>query len=106
MGVLTTGFFLAQWQEHYTGILCTSFGPVGVTETQYGLILLAVFAGCLGPDAVAQLFAKTSVSVPWSSTPLPVGMVCIQVWIVFVLILISISIKKTVVDAVAAGKLS
>jgi len=104
--VLFTGFFLAQWQEHYTGILCTSFGPVGTTETQYGLIALALFAGSLGPDAVVQLFVKTAASVPWSSVQLPVGIICIQAWVVFVLVLMGISIKKTVVEAVAVGKLS
>jgi len=103
---LFTGFFLAQWQEHYTGILCTSFGPVGVTETQYGLMSLAVFAGWLGPEQVAKTFAGTTVSVPWSYTPLPIGILCIQCWVVFVMVLSSISIYSTIKEAYSSGRLS
>merc|ERR1712157_205664 len=35
---LQTAFYMANWEEYHTGILETSVGPVGVTETQYSLM--------------------------------------------------------------------
>jgi len=74
--VLATAFFMAQWQEHYTGVLCTSFGPVGVTETQYALIALVAFAGVLGPDRVEGMMLSGVFG-------LTLGKFFIVLWIIF-----------------------
>lgn len=94
LSALQTGFFLAQWQEYYTGVLQTSMGPVGVTETQYGLILLAVLVGIAGPDK-ASAVASTQVSLPWAAEPLKLGVVAIQGWALFCGVLIVLCVKDT-----------
>jgi phosphatidylglycerophosphate synthase len=85
LAVLQTSFFLAQWQEHYTGVLYTSFGPVGVTETQYALMALASFAGILGPDRLNALMKS-----PMVGEAMNLGETCVFAWIVFNFILMGI----------------
>lgn len=84
LAALQTGFFMAQWQEHYLGVLYTSFGPVGVTETQYGLIALGLLGACAGPSGVAAFVQGTS------AFGMSMGSVAIVGWVVFCLLLITI----------------
>jgi hypothetical protein len=86
--VLATSFFMGQWQEHYTGVLCTSFGTVGVTETQYALIGLVAIAGVLGPDRVAGLMHTSVFGVA-------LGTFFIGLWIIFNFFLMGFCMFKT-----------
>lgn len=88
LAVLMTGFFMAQWEEHYTGSLPTSFGPVGVTETMYGLIGLLMFGGFLGPDALNAFMSRPVLGDELRN-------VLVQLWILFSLVLIGICFYKT-----------
>jgi len=87
--VLASGFFMAQWQEHYTGVLCTSYGPVGVTETQYGLIALAAVAGILGPNGTEALMTSRLVGDFTLSNFL------VSSWIVFNFFLMGMCLHQT-----------
>ena len=40
-------FWVAQWEEYYTGSLPHSSGNIGVTETNYGLGMWSIFTGIL-----------------------------------------------------------
>jgi len=84
LAVLQTGFFMAQWQEHYTGVLRTSFGPVGVTETQYALIGLSAFAGIIGPDAVKAIMWR-----PVLGEAFRVCELFVMLWVIFNIVLMS-----------------
>mmetsp|Transcript_36744 Transcript_36744/g.84596 ORF Transcript_36744/g.84596 Transcript_36744/m.84596 type:complete len:372 (+) Transcript_36744:49-1164(+) len=55
---LMTGFFMAQFEEFFTGVLHTSAGPIGVTELQYGLMAFLLLAGIGGGENVAQLMGS------------------------------------------------
>lgn len=101
---LQTSFWMGQWQEYYTGVLSTCFGPIGVTETQYALMGVAFFASYLGPKGVSAMFAA-KMTVPWWTAPLPVGLVCAQLWVLFCLLLMCGSLITTVPVARKAGKL-
>jgi hypothetical protein len=101
---LQTSFFMAIWQEYYTGVLSTAFGPIGVTETQYALIGVAFFAAYLGPSGVSKVFASQMI-VPWWAEPLPVGHVCAQMWVLFCIFLMSTSLYTTIPVARKIGKL-
>ena len=46
-GSLFFAFFLAQWEEYYTGVLPHACGNFGVTEVNYGLGLFAIVNSCL-----------------------------------------------------------
>lgn len=89
---LQTGFFFAQWQEMYTGVLRTSFGCVGVTETQYGLIVGALFAAIAGPENIL-LWANTDMNI--LGFHVPAGIVGVQMWCIFCLVLVIICAEKT-----------
>jgi ethanolaminephosphotransferase len=55
------GFLLAQWQERYTGVMPTGVGPVGVTEAQYFLMVLALLAALGGPEPVLGATARENI---------------------------------------------
>jgi len=94
LAALQTGFFMAQWQEYHTGVLRTSFGPVGVTEVQFSLMAGASVAGLVGPERLRSwIHSKTL--LPWSQEALPHGIILIQGWTVFMAVLMLISIAKT-----------
>jgi len=101
LAAMQTGFFLAQWQERYTGVLRTSFGAVGVTETQFSLMVLALFAGVLGPDQVKAL-AASEVQVPWASISMSLGQLACLGWVLFCILMSMICLVKTITH-VASG---
>jgi hypothetical protein len=80
LSFLQTAFFMAQWEEKYTGILCTATlnNKVGVTETQYGLIVVALSAGVLGPNVTHKLMAT-----PVFGEAFPVSVIIIISWCLF-----------------------
>eukprot|EP00933_Yihiella_yeosuensis_P077364 TRINITY_DN8776_c0_g3_i1.p1 TRINITY_DN8776_c0_g3~~TRINITY_DN8776_c0_g3_i1.p1 ORF type:complete len:389 (-),score=56.72 TRINITY_DN8776_c0_g3_i1:101-1267(-) len=96
MAALQTGFFLAQWQEYYTGVLRTSFGPVGVTETQYTLMALCLAGGIMGPEMVRHIFEDTFIELPFGMGSNAVGVITVKAWILFCIVLCSISLGKTI----------
>jgi len=79
--MLLTCFFMAQWQEYYTGVLHAACGPVGTTEVQNVLIVTALLAAYAGPDALKN-FTTTEVQAPWNAEPQARGAVCCQVWFI------------------------
>lgn len=95
MAVLQTSFFMAQWQEHYTGILCTSTcnNTIGVTETQYGLIFLMAFSGIIGPDALKGIMHTVVVTI--GEQEFTTGTLVILGWIFFNIFLISLCLHQT-----------
>lgn len=98
---MQTGFFLAQWQEYHTGVLRTSFGPVGVTETQYFLIFGALASGLVGPERMRAFF-EADVQLPWVGA-MRMGLVGVQVWTIFVVVLACICLCKTLPEAARKG---
>lgn len=100
---LQSGFFMAQWQEYFTGVLRTSFGPVGVTETQYGLMAMAFATAMLGPERHAEIF-NSKVRVPWYSEALPLNHASMHVWVAFCGFLMMLSLRETFVAAHRLGK--
>eukprot|EP00557_Chaetoceros_sp_GSL56_P000375 CAMPEP_0176504278 /NCGR_PEP_ID=MMETSP0200_2-20121128/15843_1 /TAXON_ID=947934 /ORGANISM="Chaetoceros sp., Strain GSL56" /LENGTH=394 /DNA_ID=CAMNT_0017903689 /DNA_START=1118 /DNA_END=2299 /DNA_ORIENTATION=+ len=50
-GSLFFAFFMAQWEEYYTGELPHAMGNFGVTEVNYGLGLLAILNGFIDREA-------------------------------------------------------
>lgn len=70
---LQFSFFMAQWEEYYTGVLPHATGNLGVTEVNYGLAAASLLNGVLIRDRtefysrrvdVPEAIAKTSF---WSS---------------------------------------
>jgi ethanolaminephosphotransferase len=45
--VLQLSFYLAQWEEYYTGVLPHASGQVGVTEVNYGCALISLLHGTI-----------------------------------------------------------
>jgi len=56
------GFFLAQWQEHHTGIMATKFGPIGVTEVGFSMAALVMVGGLIEPQTRQDFAAGPFVS--------------------------------------------
>mmetsp|Transcript_59456 Transcript_59456/g.110024 ORF Transcript_59456/g.110024 Transcript_59456/m.110024 type:complete len:372 (-) Transcript_59456:77-1192(-) len=86
---LMTGFFLAQWEEFFTGVLNTSAGPIGVTELQYLLMSLLVVAGISGGESVAQ-FMAVEVCAGFQ-----VRHVLIDFWLALSTVLAACSLRRT-----------
>merc|ERR1712166_104189 len=57
-GSLFFAFFMAQWEEYYTGELPHAMGNFGVTETNYGLGLFAIYNSFLGKHGREQLWTS------------------------------------------------
>jgi len=93
LAVLQTSFFLAQWQEHHTGILYTAWGPVGVTESQYALMAFTAMGGFLGPDLLTDIFSAEVVGA------LTVSNIFVICWIVFNFCLMGLSFYTTMTHA-------
>ena len=55
-GSLFFAFFMAQWEEYYTGELPHAMGNFGVTEMNYGLGLFAIFNSFIDRDAFWSTF--------------------------------------------------
>jgi len=87
-------FFMAQWQERYTGVLQTSWGSFGVTESQYGLMLVAAANTAMGPERTQALMG-TPVSVPVVG-PTTVGILLTVPWVVFNLVLQTLCVRKMI----------
>ena len=49
VGLLTV-FYIANWAEHFTGVLVTAKGNVGVTEVQFVFMAFNVISGIYGED--------------------------------------------------------
>jgi ethanolaminephosphotransferase len=61
-GVLQFSFFVAQWEEYYTGKLPHATGDFGVTEVNYGMGVLTLLNAALGP-----VYRNTLYTTPLSS---------------------------------------
>jgi ethanolaminephosphotransferase len=57
-GSLFFAFFMAQWEEYYTGELTHAMGNFGVTETNYGLGLFAIYNSFLGMNGRQQFWTS------------------------------------------------
>eukprot|EP01062_Namystynia_karyoxenos_P021195 TRINITY_DN18047_c0_g1_i1.p1 TRINITY_DN18047_c0_g1~~TRINITY_DN18047_c0_g1_i1.p1 ORF type:complete len:434 (+),score=117.57 TRINITY_DN18047_c0_g1_i1:100-1302(+) len=92
---LLFGFYLAQWQEYHTRVLPTSFGPVGVTETHWTMILLCVACYLWGTVPTHTIPALAGVPVVGE---LPANQVGLLGWAVFIGVLGGISVVSTLCD--------
>jgi ethanolaminephosphotransferase len=52
--IVQSTFYLAQWEEYFTGILPHGTGPIGVTEVNYGLALLSILFGTVWKEATTN----------------------------------------------------
>eukprot|EP00440_Ansanella_granifera_P048071 gb/GFBE01052072.1/.p1 GENE.gb/GFBE01052072.1/~~gb/GFBE01052072.1/.p1 ORF type:complete len:419 (+),score=72.76 gb/GFBE01052072.1/:1-1257(+) len=52
--IANSTFFLANWEELWTGILRTSVGPVGVTEGQLQAVVMLLVCAAFGGDCFAR----------------------------------------------------
>lgn len=52
--VVQSTFYLAQWEEYFTGILPHGTGPIGVTEVNYGLAILSIVFGTVWKEATTN----------------------------------------------------
>jgi len=102
LSALQSAFFMAQWQEYHTGVLDTCFGPVGVTETELVGVAGALVAGILGPERLQAIVTSKTV-VPWSGEPQQMGVFLVQVWSIFMAILVLLSMSKTLTMVVKIG---
>lgn len=59
LAALQSGFYLAQLEEMFTGILPTSAGFIGVTELQYGLMFASLSAAVIGPEKIPEIMHST-----------------------------------------------
>jgi len=57
-GSLFFAFFMAQWEEYYTGELQHAIGNFGVTEMNYGIGLFAIFNSFLGVKGRENLWSS------------------------------------------------
>jgi phosphatidylglycerophosphate synthase len=96
MGLLApfTAFFLAQWEEFHTGVLQTAAGPVGVTETQYGLIVSLAACALAGQEKHGA-FVKASIA-HIGGTSWQVNEMVMSVWCLFVAILIVLCFRRVI----------
>lgn len=60
---LQFSFFMAQWEEYYTGVLPHATGNLGVTEVNYGLAVFS-FVNAFMPDRAALYSRAVSDLVP------------------------------------------
>lgn len=103
LSALQFSFFMAQWQERYTGILQTACGPFGVTETQYSLIALAGTATIVGPERYRPFFTA-AVNVPMIGE-VPLGETVAYGWVIFNVVLEIISLLRTFPACFSGGTL-
>jgi len=101
MTSLMTGFYLAQWEEYFTGVLNTSAGPFGVTELQKTVMALLLLAGSLGGDALEELM--THEAFPGSGVR--VNHILMLLWFIFVGVMCALSIVRTWRRASERGQL-
>lgn len=80
LAALQSGFYLAQLEELFTGILRTSAGFIGVTELQYGLILASLAGAVVGPKRIPEIMHSTLDLPGLGSATLAQWLV--QVWVV------------------------
>ena len=99
MSVLSSGFFMAQWEEYHTGTLPTSYGPIGVTETQYFLMVQTLGAAALGPEVISSLLASP-LNLPVLGLS-DVRTYFLQGWILFVSVFMCICIVKNLAKGFA-----
>eukprot|EP00934_Nitzschia_sp_Nitz4_P000208 Nitzschia sp. Nitz4//scaffold11_size288233//158887//160197//NITZ4_000778-RA/size288233-processed-gene-0.236-mRNA-1//-1//CDS//3329534086//208//frame0 len=65
---LQFAFFLAQWEEYFTGILPHAAGSYcGVTEMNYGLALWSFSAGIFGPEIYQVVVIPSEVVSKWEN---------------------------------------
>ncbi|GFH58927.1 hypothetical protein CTEN210_15403 [Chaetoceros tenuissimus] len=87
-------FFMAQWEEYYTGELPHAVGNFGVTELNYGLGILAILNGILDreifwrremvnilPSAVIDLF-------PQDVATMKLKYFCLSIWFALIVFMI------------------
>jgi len=84
------GFFLAQWEEYHTGVLQTSAGPVGVTETQYFLMLASLGGGLIGHERLSAALVNPN----WAPFTLPKHDTFLF-WCIFVSLMICTCFNRT-----------
>jgi len=89
-----TSFFLAQWSERHLGVLPTSYGAIGVTETQFALMLSLFWGAHAGPEGLLS-FSKSMVASPLSGSLTPRGVLVCQGWSLFCASIGSICFVKT-----------
>lgn len=63
---LQFSFFMAQWEEYYTGVLPHATGNIGVTEVNYGLAVASLLNAILIPDRRAFYSQPVASLVPES----------------------------------------
>jgi len=56
-------FFLTNWEEQHMGVLRTGVGPIGVTEGQDLVILIALITGILG-NGIWNIFTRLLIILP------------------------------------------
>eukprot|EP00933_Yihiella_yeosuensis_P082298 TRINITY_DN96130_c0_g1_i1.p1 TRINITY_DN96130_c0_g1~~TRINITY_DN96130_c0_g1_i1.p1 ORF type:complete len:475 (+),score=38.91 TRINITY_DN96130_c0_g1_i1:44-1426(+) len=91
--MLQTGFFMAQWSERVIGTLPTSYGVIGVTESQLTIMMLLFGAACAGPR-LTTIVSRT-VQSPFGLGLVSFGVAGCQVWSAFVATISSICAVKT-----------
>jgi len=97
---LQTAFFMAQWEEYHTGVLQTAVGPIGVTETQYGLILGLLAAGLAGPTRLSAFLGGT---LPGLGDRVTVGEGVMLGWAALVFIMCLLCFVRTLRVAYTKG---
>ena len=98
-------FFMAQWEECHTHVLPHCTGNFGVTETNYGLSLLAVVNGFLDIKTVYQqpmeqvlarfLGASALERVPAVVLELELRHFLLSIWSLVFIVLVTLSAKRT-----------
>jgi phosphatidylglycerophosphate synthase len=79
LAALMTGFFLAQWQERWTGVMPTSSsGVVGVTEVQWFLIIAVIVTGFAAPGRPFGVLVSQRLAQGWMLFCTGLVVVCLK----------------------------
>jgi len=124
-GSLFLAFFMAQWEEYYTGELTHAIGNFGVTEMNYGIGLFAILNALLGvqgrinfwssmiadyyyyvPSPIQQTIDSLYVVPDWF-LELEIKHFGLSIWLLMSVVLIGCSIHRVVThDLVTKNKLA
>jgi ethanolaminephosphotransferase len=98
---LQFSFYMAQWEEYYTGVLPHATGNVGVTEVNYGLCVMCI-VNALIPDR-DTLYSQTlrqvvpesvGSTIPETILDLPLKHVLVSGWYLMLLILCTLCLFR------------
>lgn len=101
LALLQCGFFCAQWQERYTGVLQTNIlGVFGVTEMQYSVMFMLSIVSFLGPATHEGLM---TVYYDFPFGRMTAGDAGVVAWTTLVAVVLAISVVQVTMSVFRQG---